>query len=163
MAGATAGSLYRKQVNTALKMRDVNESRRYLDSVAISSQALSEVNIRNASCIRSSEEAEFSEARSPARTRSRRSLSCIFMAAGTRSTLRLTRSFIAQITLAAKSRTFALDYRLSPEHRFPAQLDDALHTYQWLLESGTDPETLILAGDSAGGNLALALLLQARD
>jgi acetyl esterase/lipase len=72
-------------------------------------------------------------------------------------------SFIAQITLAAKARTFALDYRLSPEHRFPAQLDDALNAYQWLLESGTDPDNLILAGDSAGGNLTLAVLLQARD
>ena len=45
-------------------------------------------------------------------------------------------NFIALITLAAKSRTFALDYRLSPEHRFPAQLEDALNAYRWLLETG---------------------------
>ena len=72
-------------------------------------------------------------------------------------------NFIALITLAAKSRTFALDYRLSPEHRFPAQLEDALNAYRWLLETGVDPDHLVLAGDSAGGNLALALLLAARD
>jgi len=71
--------------------------------------------------------------------------------------------FIALITLAAKSRTFALDYRLSPEHRFPAQLEDALDAYRWLLQEGTDPQRLIFAGDSAGGNLTLALLLAARD
>jgi len=72
-------------------------------------------------------------------------------------------SFIALITLAAKSRTFALDYRLTPEHRFPAQLEDALNAYSWLLENGTPPDKLVFAGDSAGGNLTLALLLQARD
>ena len=72
-------------------------------------------------------------------------------------------NFIALITLAAKSRTFALDYRLSPEHRFPAQLEDALNAYRWLLETGTDPDSLIFAGDSAGGNLALTALLAARD
>ncbi len=71
--------------------------------------------------------------------------------------------FIALITLAAKSRTFALDYRLSPEHRFPAQLEDALSAYRWLLEQGVDPARLIFAGDSAGGNLTLALLLAARE
>ena len=71
--------------------------------------------------------------------------------------------FIAQVTLTAKSRTFALDYRLTPEHRFPAQLEDALHCYRWLIESGINPETLVLCGDSAGGNLALALVLAARD
>ena len=71
--------------------------------------------------------------------------------------------FIALITLTTKSRTFALDYRLSPEHRFPAQLDDALHAYRWLLAEGADPDHVIFAGDSAGGNLTLALLLAARE
>jgi epsilon-lactone hydrolase len=70
---------------------------------------------------------------------------------------------IALITQAAKSRTFALDYSLAPEHRYPTQLEEALHAYRWLLESGVDPDRLVLAGDSAGGNLALALLLAVRD
>lgn len=72
-------------------------------------------------------------------------------------------NLIALVTLAAKSRTFALDYRLIPEHPFPAQLDDALAAYRWLLETGTKPERLVVIGDSAGGNLTLALLLTARD
>jgi epsilon-lactone hydrolase len=73
------------------------------------------------------------------------------------------RNVVALVTLAARSRTFALDYRLIPEHPFPAQLDDALAAYRWLLETGTDPLNLVVAGDSAGGNLLLALLLSLRD
>lgn len=72
-------------------------------------------------------------------------------------------NLIALVTLAAKSQTFALDYRLIPEHPFPAQLDDALAAYRWLLEGGIRPDRLVVMGDSAGGNLTLALLLALRD
>lgn len=72
-------------------------------------------------------------------------------------------NFIAQIALAAKLRTFALDYRLAPEHKFPAQLEDAFRAYRWLLDNANDPQKLVVAGDSAGGNLAIALLLRVRD
>lgn len=72
-------------------------------------------------------------------------------------------NLISLVTLAAESQTFALDYRLIPEHPFPAQLDDALAAYQWLLEKGIKPKRLIVIGDSAGGNLTLALLLTLRD
>jgi acetyl esterase/lipase len=72
-------------------------------------------------------------------------------------------NLIALVTLAAGSRTFAPDYRLIPEHPFPAQLEDALAAYRWLLETGVAPERLVVIGDSAGGNLALALLLSLRD
>ncbi len=73
------------------------------------------------------------------------------------------RNLIALVTLAAKSRVFVPDYRLIPEHPFPAQLDDARAAYQWLLHSGIDPRQLVVIGDSAGGNLTLALLLSLRD
>jgi acetyl esterase/lipase len=59
-------------------------------------------------------------------------------------------------------RVFALDYRLAPEHRFPAGLEDCLAVYQALLASGVDPKRLVVAGDSAGGNLTLALCLSLR-
>jgi monoterpene epsilon-lactone hydrolase len=71
--------------------------------------------------------------------------------------------FIAEIALATNSRTFALNYRLTPEHGFPAQLEDALAAYRWLLKQGVDPRKLVVAGDSAGGNLTLALMLALRE
>ena len=55
------------------------------------------------------------------------------------------------------------DYRLAPEHPYPAGLDDAQACYFALLERGVDPSRLVVAGDSAGGGLALALLLRLRD
>ncbi len=63
-----------------------------------------------------------------------------------------------------RARTFALDYRLAPEHSFPAALDDALAAYHWLLsEQGVSPSQLVVLGDSAGGHLALSLLQALRD
>ena len=71
-------------------------------------------------------------------------------------------AMIAYIARAAKAKTFALDYPLIPENPFPAQLLSALQAYQWLLETCAGPEQIVVAGDSAGGNLALSLLLSLR-
>jgi acetyl esterase/lipase len=69
----------------------------------------------------------------------------------------------AHLSQAAKSRALALDYRLAPEHPFPAALDDCLAAYRWLLQTGTPPPQIVIAGDSAGGNLTLATLLALRE
>lgn len=61
-----------------------------------------------------------------------------------------------------KWRVFSLGYRLAPEHPFPAAVDDAAAAYSWLLTQGARPETIAVAGDSAGGGLAMALLLRLR-
>jgi monoterpene epsilon-lactone hydrolase len=62
-----------------------------------------------------------------------------------------------------KRRVFALDYRLAPEHRFPAALEDAVAGYRWLVSLGINPHLMAVAGDSAGGGLALALVMKLRD
>ena len=62
-----------------------------------------------------------------------------------------------------KRRVFSLDYRLAPEHRFPAAVEDAVAGYRWLVSTGVDPRQLSVAGDSAGGGLALALVMALRD
>jgi len=73
------------------------------------------------------------------------------------------RHFTWRLGKAARARVLAIEYRLAPEHPFPAALDDALAAYRWLLGNGADPHRLIVAGDSAGGGLALSLLLKLRD
>src|ERR1700722_3105005 len=59
-------------------------------------------------------------------------------------------------------RVLAIDYRLAPEHPFPAAEDDALAAYRWLLSQGHDPSKIVVAGDSAGGHLAVGLALRLR-
>src|SRR4051812_42871077 len=71
--------------------------------------------------------------------------------------------FVSLFADAAMARTFALDYRLAPEHPFPAALEDARRAYRCLLEQGVDPSRIAIGGDSAGGNMTLSLLWQMRD
>jgi acetyl esterase/lipase len=73
------------------------------------------------------------------------------------------RSLVADIGYAAKTRVLILDYRLAPEHPYPAAVEDALLAYQYLLDNHFDPGKIILAGDSCGGGLTLALLIALRD
>jgi acetyl esterase/lipase len=73
------------------------------------------------------------------------------------------RPMVARLAEAARSAAVSLDYRLAPEHPFPAAVEDAVDAYRALLAEGVWPERTIVAGDSAGGGLALALALKLKD
>jgi epsilon-lactone hydrolase len=73
------------------------------------------------------------------------------------------RSLVFALAARTGARTFSLDYRLAPEHPFPAALEDALAAYRELVATGTSPDSIVVAGDSAGGGLALATLVALRD
>jgi acetyl esterase/lipase len=73
------------------------------------------------------------------------------------------RRLTAELSRASGYRVLAIDYRLAPEHPFPAAVEDAVAAYRWLLEGGTAPEHVAIAGDSAGGGLTIATLVSARD
>lgn len=68
------------------------------------------------------------------------------------------RRLAAQLSAASGMPVLVLDYRLAPEHPFPAAADDAIAAYRWLLGDGYRPERLVIAGDSAGGHLVAGLL-----
>ncbi|MFW2854533.1 alpha/beta hydrolase [Sphingomonas sp. TX0543] len=72
------------------------------------------------------------------------------------------RGLVARLGQAAGIRTLAPDYRLAPEHVFPAAVDDAFAVYQWLLAEGTPAERIVFAGDSAGGGLTLGTMLRCK-
>jgi epsilon-lactone hydrolase len=73
------------------------------------------------------------------------------------------RKAAAHIARAAGARSLVLDYRRSPEHKFPAQIDDVHTAYNWLLRSGYRPEKIASVGNSVGGNFAVSLALRLRD
>jgi epsilon-lactone hydrolase len=69
----------------------------------------------------------------------------------------------AQIARRTRATAISVDYRLAPEHPYPAAVDDALTAYQALLDGGTNPADIAFAGESAGGGLAIATMINARD
>jgi acetyl esterase/lipase len=73
------------------------------------------------------------------------------------------RHMVAQAGREARARTLALGYRLAPEHPFPAALEDAIAGYRFLLSQGLEPKHIAVAGESAGGGLAIATLVSVRD
>jgi epsilon-lactone hydrolase len=73
------------------------------------------------------------------------------------------RSLAAHFAKAARATLYVPDYRLAPEHPFPAPLEDAVHAWRGLLELGFDPSKLAIAGDSAGGALTILTAVALRD
>lgn len=73
------------------------------------------------------------------------------------------RKTAGHLSVAAKARVLVPNYRLAPEHPFPAAVDDAVRAYEWLLAHGGEPSKTVVAGDSSGGGLAVSTVIAARD
>ena len=73
------------------------------------------------------------------------------------------RPLVARLSAASDARVLSVDYRLAPEHPYPAAVDDAVAAYRWVLAQGVGPASIAISGDSAGGGLTLATLLALRD
>ena len=73
------------------------------------------------------------------------------------------RDFLWRIAEATQAQILWIDYRLAPEHPFPAALDDVVAAYRWLLAGGADPRRITIMGDSSGGALAFATMIRLRD
>jgi len=80
-----------------------------------------------------------------------------------RGSVAATRATVARISAEAKVKCLSLEYRLAPEHPFPAAIDDTYSAYQWLVNEGISPKHIIVSGQSAGGGLCLALLLKIKE
>lgn len=73
------------------------------------------------------------------------------------------RPFTTELALRTNARIVSVDYRLAPEHPYPAAVDDAVAAYAALLGQGVPPQAIAVGGESAGGGLTIAMLLAARD
>jgi acetyl esterase/lipase len=73
------------------------------------------------------------------------------------------RVHVSKFVKGANVGALLFDYRLAPEHTFPAALDDSVTAYLWLLDQGVSPSAVVFVGDSAGGGLCLATLLALKD
>jgi epsilon-lactone hydrolase len=73
------------------------------------------------------------------------------------------RALVAEAGRQAKLRTLALEYRLAPENPFPAALEDAVAGFRFLVASGIEPSRIVVAGDSAGGGMTIAMMIMLRE
>ena len=80
-----------------------------------------------------------------------------------RGSVAATRATVARISAEAKVKCLSIEYRLAPEHPYPAAIDDTYSAYQWLVNEGISHKHIIVSGQSAGGGLCLALLLKIKE
>ena len=72
-------------------------------------------------------------------------------------------SMVSYIVNGLQAEALMVEYRLAPEHPFPAALEDAVASYRWLLSQGKSPERIVIAGDSAGGGLTVATMMDLKE
>jgi len=157
-AAELATEILKRRLISAFELNDVNAARSFLDSVVLETELTSKVSVSNV--VEGNVRGSWFIPKNASQEKF-----MLYLHGGGYSFYPKAsyHELIAMFAISADIKTFVLDYRLSPEHKFPAQLNDAVDSYRWLLGKGIDPARLVVAGDSAGGNLTLALLLSIRD
>lgn len=152
------GNLFwRGQFNRAIAMADMAEARLYFDSL----QTLTDEKY-DVTCTPSPSGALKGNWIAPCEPRPK--LTLLYLHGGGYAFhAAISHRFAEMLAVLLGARLFAPDYRLTPEHPHPAQLQDALAAYRYLLTEGVDPKHLIIIGDSAGGHLTLMTLVGLRD
>lgn len=148
---------YRRQFDRAFALPDIAQGRAYFDSLCTVAEPNEGVEVRPAAP---------GEPRGDwflPRDAQQEATLLYFHGGGYAFHAAVSRHFVAMLARLLRVRIFALDYRLTPEHPHPAQVDDALAACRHLLASGQSPSRLVLAGDSAGGHLALMTLVRLRE
>jgi acetyl esterase/lipase len=146
----------REQSIYSFNMKNIQDGREYLDSLVFYSPALDSVKTETVS-----QPVKGIWFRPPAAANSKVVL--YFHGGGYAYFSKLHLGFIANIAKSTSLPVFAPDYPLIPENPYPAQLEYALLSYQWLQKQGYSPKDIILMGDSAGGNMCIATLLKLRE
>jgi acetyl esterase/lipase len=147
----------RKHLTRAMAMSDLSEARVFEDSIEFDSPLALGMQVENSTLPSVQGRWHYPENASRGRT-------VLYFHGGGYAFFSAAHSqMIGHIACAARSKIFSLDYRLSPENKHPAQLEDALAAYRVLLDSGHDARHLVVAGDSAGGHLMLLLLRELRN
>ncbi|WP_462079959.1 alpha/beta hydrolase [Luteimonas sp. RIT-PG2_3] len=147
---------YRRQFNHAFSLKNIAEGREYFDSCFTIAGAPPPVDMRDSRAGEPPGEWFTPKGYTDALT------ILYFHGGGYTFHAAVTRNFIAMLSHMLQVRIFSLEYRLTPEHPHPAQLDDALSSYRRLVTAGIAPSDLILCGDSAGGHLVLMTLAALR-
>lgn len=150
---------YRRQFDHALAMRDIVEARAYLDAVTPVVHRGWPVTIEPVALTASGATGRWMR---PAPARGDGVTMLYLHGGGYAFDARVSRRFAAQLACRLRVPVFAADYRLTPEHAWPAQLQDAVAAYRHLLDSGVPAGRIVLAGDSAGGHLVLMTLVELR-
>lgn len=152
-----ASLFFRAQFNHAFKLRDMNEARAYFDSLYTVLESFPDVDVRPAGD---------GEPRGDwviPKTLKTDATLLYFHGGGYAFYAAVSRHFIKLLAHTLGIAIFAPDYRLTPEHPHPAQIDDALAACRFVLSKGINPRKLIVGGDSAGGHLVLMTLLKLRE
>lgn len=148
---------YRHQFNHAFSLQDIADSRAYFDSLYTVVEADPQVDVRSSAPGEPQGDWFIPRGHTSPLTM------LYFHGGGYTFYAAVTRHFIAMLAQMLQVPIFAPHYRLTPEHPHPAQIDDGLAAYRFLLAKEVDPRHLVVAGDSAGGHLILMTLVKLRE